>query len=303
MLQEAVHPQRSQLRVAADFALVSLIWGSTWLVIKGQLGVVPPAWSVVYRFAIAAVALFVYGLVTRQWRTPTRAMHGFAAVAGFAQFAVNFNFVYASEQYLTSGLVSLVFALLIVSNTVGARVFLKAPIGVRFVVGSSIGFAGLALVFAHDLVVPTARAQIALGVVLAVAGVLGASVSNVMQAGRLGRSLPPLPTLVLMMAYGSVFNVGFALAVAGRPVVDPRPEYALGLAYLAIVASVVAFSVYYRLIRDIGPGPAAYTSVVIPIVAMALSTAFEGYRWTPMTAVGAALAITGLVVALRGRRT
>lgn len=291
---------------AVEFAVVTLIWGSTWLVIKGQLGVVPAAWSVTYRFVLAGGIMLAICLVRRIWVRPTPTAHAFALAAGGAQFMLNFNFVYAAEMYLASGLVALIFALLIVSNTLLARVFLGAAVTPRFAAGAAVGLAGLALVFAPDLVRAGARpgsaASTATGVVLALGGVIGASMANVMQATRLARSLPALPTLALTMLYGAALDALYALATAGPPVFDPRPEYALGLCYLAGIASVLAFSLYYGMIRRIGPGAAAYTSVVIPVVAMALSTAFEGYAWTPPAAAGGCLALVGLVIALSGRR-
>src|SRR3546814_8829392 len=106
-------------RVLLPFLLVTLIWGSTWIVIKGQLGVVPPSWSVTYRFAVAGIAMFLFAAMRRErmWIAP-RAM-AFAAVLGIAQFALNFNFVYRAEQHNTSGPVAVVFALLIVAHKIG----------------------------------------------------------------------------------------------------------------------------------------------------------------------------------------
>lgn len=294
--------QHDSRRATVEFILVSLIWGSTWLVIKGQLGVVPAAWSVAYRFVIAAALLFAIALGTGRWQRPTRAVHAFALVAGVAQFALNFNLVYAAERHVTSGLIALVFALLVVPNALLARIFLKSPISLRFISGSAIGIAGLGLVFANDLRDPAIRGTIGPGIVLAVVAVLCASTANVMQAGGRARAQAPLPTLVLMMFYGALADIPYAAVTAGLPVFDGRAEYWAGLVYLAVVASAVAFTAYYALIRRIGPGPAAYTGVVIPVVAMTLSTLFEAYRWTLTSGCGAVLAITGLAVALGNRQ-
>ena len=100
-------------RVLLPFALVTLIWGSTWIVITGQLCVVPPSWSVAYRFFTGAAAMFAYAAWRRERLTLSGAGWGFAALLGLAQFAFNFNFVYRAEQHITSGLVAVLFALLI----------------------------------------------------------------------------------------------------------------------------------------------------------------------------------------------
>jgi drug/metabolite transporter (DMT)-like permease len=284
-----------------EFALVTVIWGSTWLVIKGQLGTVPAVWSVAYRFAIAASVLTLFTVVTGRWRWLSWRGHGFALFIGLAQFALNFNLVYAAETRFASGLVALVFALLVIPNAILSAIFLNAPITQRFVVGATIGVAGLLLLFAHDLALSTTGGDAVLGLLLVIFAVLSASVANVLQAGALARSLPSLPTLAIAMTYGALIDATFAVATAGRPSIDVRPEYWLGLMYLALAASVIAFSVYYRLIRRIGAGPAAYTSVLVPVIALSLSTVFEAYRWTLMSASGAVLALAGLVIALGGK--
>ena len=189
-----------------DFLAVTLIWGSTWLVIKGQLGVVAPVWSVSYRFVIASVVLAAFAAATGRWRWPTLAGHGFAVLVGTAQFVLNFNLVYAAETRLASGLVALVFALLVVPNTVLAAIFLKTRVDWRFAAGAVLGVAGLVLLFAPDLAVPAARHTAALGLLFVGGAVLCASVANVLQASTLARTVPPLPTLAVAMAYGAALR-------------------------------------------------------------------------------------------------
>ena len=218
------------------------------------------------------------------------------------QFVLNFNLVYRAEQHLPSGLVALSFALLLVPNAILSALFLGQRTSLRFAIGSLIGLTGVGMMVARDLVMPGADpAAILLGLALAFGGVLSASVANVMQASPLGRSLPLEGGLAWSMAYGGVFNAITAWMLAGPPVIDLSPAYLAGVAYLGIVASAVAFSLYYALSRGLGPGKAAYNGVVVPVVAMTLSTAFEAYVWTPLAVAGGLLAMVGLVVALRGR--
>ena len=295
-------PPRSPLRIAISFGIVTLIWGSTWLVIKTQLGVVPASWSVTWRFMLAALVMAGVCLVAGKPLRLSRTGHLFALAIGLMQFSLNFNLVYRAEEHLASGLVALTFALLIIPNAILSAMFFGVRITPGFAVGSLLGIAGLTLVFARDLLAPGANGgEIGLGLSLAVAAVLCAGIANVMQAGKTGRAQPLEPGLAFAMAYGTVINGVFAWAMTGPPAFDPSPGYIAGIAYLGIVASAVAFSLYYTLIREIGAGKAAYTSVIVPLVAMGLSTAFEGYRWSPLAVAGALLALSGLVVALRSR--
>lgn len=284
------------------FLIITLIWGSTWLVIKTQLGVVPASWSVAWRFLIGGSVMMMVCLVRgRSLRLGWRG-HGFALLVAVMQFALNFNLVYRAEEHVASGLVSLTFALLVVPNAVLAWIFLGLRITPGFALGSVIGIIGVGMMFARDLVVPGADGDaVILGLCLAGGGVLSASVANVMQASRAGRALPLEGGLAWSMLYGGIINAGIARAIAGPPVFDLSLTYLAGLAYLGIVASAVAFSLYYALIRELGAGKAAYNGVVVPLVAMALSTLFEGYLWTPLAVSGGVLAMVGLVVALRSR--
>ena len=293
---------RSPLRIAISFGIITLIWGSTWLVIKTQLGVVPASWSVTWRFLLAGVVMAAVCLATGKPLRLSPRGHLFALAIGLMQFSLNFNLVYRAEEHLASGLVALTFALLIIPNTALSAIFLGSRITARFAVGSILGIAGLVLVFARDLLAPGADgAEIGLGLGLAIAAVVCAGVANVMQATQIGRRQPLEPGLAFAMAYGTIINGAVAWALTGPPVFDPSPTYIAGIAYLGIIASALAFSLYYTLIREIGAGKAAYTSVIVPLVAMGLSTAFEGYHWSALAVAGAVLALAGLVVALRSR--
>lgn len=288
-----------------QFLAICLIWGSTWFVIRSQLTVVPVAWSVAYRFGISGVFLLLLCVLhpdrRRQLSQMTIKVHGFAMIAALMQFSLNFNFVYRAEQYLTSGLVSLLFALLIVPNAVFGAAFLGQRITWRFWLGSMIGIGGLVLIFSHEFAATAGTTSLWLGLGFGIASILCASVGNILQATRFGNSLPLLPSLALTMLYASVLNIGYAWMTKGPPVFDTSLIYVSGLLYLALVASVLAFILYYGLIRSLGPARAAYTGVIIPVLAMILSTRFEGFVWTPLAWAGAALALTGTTIAMRAK--
>jgi drug/metabolite transporter (DMT)-like permease len=291
-------------RVLVPFAIVTLIWGSTWLVIRGQISDVPASWSIAYRFLIAAGAMF---LLARYRRVPLWLGWpgmAFAACLGIMQFVLNFNLVYRAELHLTSGLVAMLYALLLVPNSLLSWIVFRQPAGRAFVLGSFIAICGIALLFLHEYRMSgVAPGQVLLGITLGVGGTLSASVANVMQGSGIARRLPMVATLAWAMLLGGMFDAVGAWAFYGPPAFDTRPLYIAGVLYLAIAGSVVTFPLYFRLIQQIGAGQAAYSSVLIPIIAMLLSTAFEGYRWSPLALAGAALALLGMVVAMRAKAT
>ncbi len=287
--------------IILPFIIFTSIWGSTWIVIRHQLGIVPAQWSVAYRFLLAAAAM---ALLARIKGHKLRLAPGglrVAAILGVLQFCLNFNAVYLAERHITSGLVATVFALLLIPNSLFAWAYLGQRPGGRFLASAAVAVAGIILLFVQELRDnPANSGQILLGIGLTLAGMLAASVANVFQAREEALRHPLTVLLAYAMAIGAGIDALVALVLTGPPVFDPRPEYWFGLAYLALFASALAFSLYFPVVRKIGPGKAAYSSALVPIIAMALSTAFEGYRWTLLAAAGAGLALAGMLLALAG---
>jgi len=290
-------------RVLFPFILITLIWGSTWIVIKDQLGTVPGPWSVTYRFVIAAAAMFIAAKAIGAPLSIGRKGHALAFLFGIPQFCLNFNFVYAAEHHVTSGLVAVVFAMLMVPNSALAWLFLKQRVTSGFIFGSAIALLGIALLFVQEMrSTPASQSEVLLGIGLTVAGVFSASIANTMQASEPLRARPIASMLAWGMVYGVIANGLFAWAMFGPPVIEERAGYWLGLFYLGVIASALAFFLYFGIIRAIGPGKAAYSSVIVPVIAMAFSTALEGYVWSPLAIAGGILAMIGMVVALRARK-
>ena len=284
------------------FVVTTLVWGSTWLVIKGQLGSVPPAWSVTWRFALACAAMFLLAMLRRERLALSPRGLMFAAVVGFFQFCANFQLVYQAERYLTSGLVAVIFALLIVPNALFGRVFIGTAVSRRFLLGSVIAIAGIALLMLHEYRIAPISGSVLLGLILTFGAILCASIANVLQSGQTAREQSVVVLLAWAMLVGAASNAAYAWITQGPPVIDWSAPYLLGVAYLGLVGSVLTFPLYSILLRDWGPGRAAYNGVLIPVVAMALSTLFEGYHWTALALGGAVLVAAGLLVALGGRR-
>ncbi len=296
-------PNSTRPAILIPLGIVTLIWGSTWLVIRDQIGVVPVSWSVSYRFLVAGLTMAAFALLKgerlrmdgRGWR--------FAAILALAQFVCNFNFVYRAEAYVTSGLVAVVFALLVVPNAIFGRIFLRQKVGRQFIVGSTVAMAGVALLFVNEARVdPHGSTSALIGIGFTLCAVLSASTANVMQGTESARRYPMATMLAVAMLIGAAMDAAYAWGTAGPPVVEMRLGYIAGILYLGVFASAIAFTLYFSVIRVIGPAKAAYSGVLTPVIAMLLSTVFEGYRWSTLAAAGAVLAGIGLVIALRARR-
>jgi drug/metabolite transporter (DMT)-like permease len=282
---------------------MTLIWGSTWLVITGQLGSVPAVWSISYRFAIGAAAMFAYATLTGMPTAIGRQGHLLAAAFGIAQFCFNVTLVYLAERYITSGLVAVIFALLIVPNSLFAWLFLKHQVSRRFIVGSCIAVAGVAMLFIQEIRAAAGSAgTVATGISLALLGMLCASVASIIQASKGAQARPIMGMIAWGMVHGVIGNSVFALLFIGPPVFDTSPAYVWSLLYLGLLGSALVFPLYIHVIREAGPGFAGYSNALSPFLAMMLSTIFEDYRWSLLAALGGLFGITGLVIALRARR-
>ena len=300
--QAAGPPSMLSARVLIPFMLTGTIWGSTWFVITGQIDGVPAPWGVFYRFLLATPALFAVAVLMKTRLRLTRAEQLLALGVGIAQFSGNFLFVYNSERFITSGIVAVMFALLMVPNALFARVFIGERVQGGFITGSLVAIAGVALLLIHEWQAAPLGGNVVLGIVLAIGGMLSASIANVVQANPTGRGVPMVSLLAYAMLYGTIFDLGFALVTAGPPPVPQDWQFWAGTAYLAIIGSVVTFPLHYNLVREIGAGKTAYNGIVTVCVAMLLSTLFEGYQWTLLAAAGAALALVGMGLALRSRQ-
>lgn len=295
-------PSMLSPKVLIPFLLTGTIWGSTWFVITGQIDGVPAAWGVFYRFMLATPALFALAVVMGNRLKLNRPEHLLALGVGIAQFSGNFLFVYHAEGHITSGIVAVMFALLMVPNALFARAVIGEKVQGGFIGGSFVAIVGVALLLVHEWNAAPLGGNVGLGIVLAIGGMLAASIANVVQANRVGRGVPMVSLLAWAMLYGTAFDLVYALVTVGPPLVPQTWQFWAGTAYLAIIGSVVTFPLHYNLVREIGAGRTAYNGIVTVCVAMLLSTVFEDFRWTWLAASGMALALLGMGLALRSKQ-
>lgn len=291
------------MSASALFLIASAIWGSTWLAIEYQLAGVAPEVSVAYRFALAAALLAAWCIATGRSLRFSPRDHGRLVALGVMLFGLNYIGVYQAERYVTSGLVAVLFSTLVFLNPIGMRLFFGTPLTTRTFVAAAMGVAGVALLFLPELRQARGGGSAAYGVAFGLGATVIASGGNLIAQRNQRAGIPTLSGNAWGMAYGAIVAALAAMVQGERWSFDPRLGYVVSLAYLAIFGSVVAFGAYLTLLERVGATRAAYTAVATPVVALALSTLFEGYRWTWVGASGVLLAIAGIVLALRRRKT
>jgi drug/metabolite transporter (DMT)-like permease len=286
------------MQVLILYAVVVVIWGSTWAAIPYQLGVVAVEVSVAYRFALGSLALFAYAALSgRQIRIPLK-HYGMVIVTGSLMFSASYLFTYYSINYVTSGLVAVAFSLLVVCNAFFERVLYGRPLQRRLMIASALGVVGIACLFWPEVASLDLADRSVVGLILALIAVLIASFGNMAAIVSSRHQLPVVAVNAHGMAWGALTSTIVALSFGREFNFSFEAGYLLSLGYLAIFGSAIAFGCYLALMRTIGPARAAYTSVLFPIIALLISTVVEDYRWTALAVIGILFIVAGNWLAL-----
>ena len=284
--------------ISVLYLLVVLIWGTTWIAIPLQLGEVAEELSVAYRFALASISLFVFAHFSKRPLAIPRKQYPMVMLMGVLLFSVNYLFVYYGAGYLTSGLVAVLFSLIVLLNALFERLFFGTPFSARLQIASLVGIIGISLVFWPEVANFGFGDQTMIGVAWILAAIVIAALANMTAIITTSSGLSLMVLNAHAMGWGALTSFATA-AVLGRPFnFLLTPDYLWSLFYLAIFGSSIAFGCYLALLKKIGAARAAYSSVLFPIVALLMSTIFEDYQWTITALVGVTLSLAGNWLAL-----
>jgi drug/metabolite transporter (DMT)-like permease len=281
------------------YLLTVLIWGTTWIAIKFQLGTVAIPLSIGYRFALAALVLFVLLVPSGRLQPLDRRSQGLCLAQGLCLFCVNFICFYSASQYIASGLIAVVFSTATLWNALNARLLFKQRIAKNVLAGGSLGLIGLALLFWPELGGHEASHETLLGLGLSLLGTLCFSAGNMISTAQQRSGLRPLTSNAWGMLYGACILFLICL-VQGIPLTfDGSLRYLGSLLYLAIPGSVIGFTAYLTLVGRLGADRAAYCTVLFPVVALNVSAWLEGYQWTAPALIGLVLVLVGNILVFR----
>lgn len=284
---------------AVHYALVVLIWGSTFLAITYQLGDIDPLVSVVYRYALATVLLFSWCRMRGLSLAIPLRHHPYLVLLGALLFGFNYWFVYLAELYITSGLVAVIFSTMIFFNILFNWLFLKNKSNPVVIWGGVIGCLGIALLFAPEIEQFSWAGAPTIGLGLTIAATICASLGSITAARNTKYKLPNIQSNAWGMLYGTLLMLTIALVLDKPFEMDWSVSYVTSMLYLAIAGTIIAFISYTELIRRIGPARSAYATLMFPVVAMVLSSFFEGYQWTLAAFIGIGLIMLGNFFVLR----
>ena len=281
------------------YLITVLIWGSTWLAIEFQLGVVEPEVSIVYRYAFASIALFFYCKIRRLNLLFDLKSHLWFALLGTFLFCLNYVFAYRAQVHITSALAAIAFSTMVWINIVMSRLIFGTRAGRRVLMGAFLGIAGIVTLFAPQISEVTLSDGVLYGSLLALMGALMASTGNMVSQGAQKRALPVLQSNAWGMLYGAILTGIIAMFRGHAFTFDATFTYIASLAYLAVFGSVVAFGAYLTLLGRIGAHKAGYAMVMFPVVALILSILFEGLSFDLSIALGTTLVLLGNLLVLK----
>jgi len=275
------------------------IWGFSWISIKWQHGDVPMEVSIFYRFAIAAVVMFVVGKLLGKLQPVKRQHHTFLALQGMCLFCCNFLAFYSATLYIPSGLTAVLMATAPVFNAFHSKLFYKTQINANFWLGAMLGLTGVSLLFAGDLLQTDWSQDTLYGLLFALLGTWCFSMGNMLSIRNTKNNIQPFTATSYAMVYGCI---ALLLIIFVRGIsfeFTLTTQYIGSLLYLAIPASVLGFTCYLILVDRLGASNAAYILVITPIVALSVSAVFEDYHWTLYSTLGLVLVILGNVLTQR----
>jgi len=284
------------------FVLCVAIWGSTWIAITFQLGRVAPEASVFYRFLLASLMVFAYCAARRMPLRYTAREHAWIALMGALMFSVSYIFVYYAEEHVVSGLVAVGYSASPLLGMLGMRLFFGTPMTRRVAVGSALGIVGIALVFWPEFGRVQGPGDFVLGAIFTAGAVLLSSFGSLVAHRNQQAHLPLWQSLAWGMLYGALFSLAWGLAGGKALTFEPTAAYVLSLLYLTVFGSIIAFAGYLTLLKRIGAARSGYIGVMVPIVALVISAAFESFRWHALTWAGIAISVAGNIVILREKR-
>ena len=280
------------------FLITLFCWSPTWYLIKFQLGYVDPLVSVFYRFLIAAIIIFIYLVIKNKNLKFSINHHFWFLFFGTCLYSINYVFFYLSNTYLISAFPAIVFSTVVIMNILGEKFYFKKKPSLKTLIGATIGMIGIIIIFNDEIFNFSLSEGTHVGLFLALIGTFCASTGNMVHQRNLNNNFPPIQTIAYAMLYGSLVTL-FVTQIRGAELLfENSISYISSLLYLSIFGSIFAFVSYLKLLEKVGPGRAGYVGVVMPVLALIISTIFEKLEWQIDLIIGLPILIIGAILVI-----
>ena len=280
------------------FISTLLCWSPTWYLIKFQFGVVDPLISIFYRFLIASAIVFIFLILLKKKLSFNLNQHLWFLLLGVTLFSLNYIFFYLANTYLISGIVTIAFSTILIMNILGERIYFKIKSSKETLFAAGFGIVGILIIFGNELLNFKLEDKTHIGIILSFIATFWASTGNLIHQKNSKDKIPFIQSIAYGMLYGAIFTLIVAKLRGAEIIFDNSISYILSFLYLSIIGSVVAFYLYLKLLENIGSARAGYIGVIMPIIALIISTIFEGLQWTNNLIFGLPVLIFGCVLIL-----
>ncbi|MEK0436308.1 MAG: hypothetical protein RLZZ530_273 [Pseudomonadota bacterium] len=280
------------------FITTLICWSPTWYLIKFQFGIVDPLISIFYRFFIASTIVFIFLILFKKKLLFNLYQHLRFLLLGVTLFSLNYIFFYLANTYLISGIVTIAFSTILIMNILGERIYFNIKSSKQTLMAAGFGIIGILIIFEKELLNFKIQDKTHIGIILSFIATFWASTGNLIHQKNSKDKIPFIQSIAYGMFYGSIFTLIVAKFRGAELIFDYSFSYISSLLYLAIIGSVVAFYLYLKLLENIGSARAGYMGVVMPIIALIISTIFEGLQWTNNLIFGLPILIFGCVLIL-----
>ena len=281
------------------FLTCAIIWGLTWIAIKYQLPYVDGSAAVFYRFIFSSSVMFIACFFLKvQLFKFSKAQHFRFATQGLFIFCINYLLTYWATSMAPSALVALAFTSLIFLNMFGARIFLNIPFEKKVVWGGFLSFVGMAFISWNEYLNIGLHPGSLWGFLIGLLSTFSASAGNLISYLNKKDHVPISANNSWAMLYGAGFSLLVCFLFGKSLHVEVTSPFVISFFYLSIFGTVISFWAYFKLIENIGPAKAAFTSIASPVIALVVSSFMENLDWSIYLALGALLCIMGNVVAL-----
>jgi drug/metabolite transporter (DMT)-like permease len=280
------------------FSITLFCWSPTWYVIKFQLGYVDPLASVFYRFLLASIIIFIYLFIKKKNLIFSLNNHIWFLFFGLCLYSLNYVFFYLSNTYLISAFPAIVFSTVVMMNILGDAFYFKKKPTLKTLIGATIGMIGIIIIFKEEIFNFNLDDDTHIGLFLALLGTLCASTGNMIHQRNLNNNFPLIQTIAYAMLYGSLITLLITQITGTELLFEYSVSYIASLAYLSIIGSIFAFIFYLKLLEKVGAGRAGYVGVVMPVLALLISTLFENLEWQIDLIVGLPILLAGAVLVI-----
>lgn len=282
------------------YAIVVLIWGSTWFAIKLQVGIAPDELSIFYRAIMTTAGLIAWCKIKGLSLRFSRKDHIFLFLLGISMFSMHYLFVYNASRYMISGVVAVIFSSVGFFSILNNFIFFKHRPSLYVIFGALIGISGLCMFFWSEVSDVSMRGSVLEGIALSSVGAFVFSLGGAITKRNISKKLDLIPATTVASIYGAIIIFIYTICIKGETFVFPANiTYWSAVAYLSFVSSIIAFLCYFKIVQNIGPELAGYTTVVAPVVALIISSSIEGYKWSIEDIGGLVLVILGNVLVMR----